>query len=146
MSRRLMIMIAVVAIGALGVAVAIVSLSATPSSLTQSNWVLTRMTVDGQDQSIVPARPPTLRFNAHDRQISGFSGCNSYAASYTIAGARLAITEMRSTAMYCLGDDSMQEEAWYMQALSATSTYQVEGSTLLLTGNNGRDTLTFHAG
>lgn len=148
MSRRfILMMIAVVTIGALGAGVAFVALSVTPGSLTQSNWILIRMTVDGQDRPVNPARPPTLRFNAQSRQIAGFSGCNSYSATYSIAGARLAITEMRSTAMYCLNEESsMHEEAWYTQTLIAVSAYQVEGSTLVLTGNTGRDTLTFHAG
>jgi heat shock protein HslJ len=61
----------------------------------------------------------------------------------------LRIGELRSTLMACIGDDGvsvMEQEARYLEALQLVSSYRLDGSTLTLTGSNGKVSLTFRAG
>ena len=84
----------------------------------------------------------TLQFSS-DGQVSGSAGCNNYNGSYT-AGAdqQLTISELASTRMFCTPDTVMTREAAYLQALPATTTYKLDG-TSALTLTAGSDTLSY---
>jgi len=50
--------------------------------------------------------------------------------------------------MACIGDDGasvMEQESHYLQALPQVTSYRLDGSTLTLTGDSGRVSLTFRA-
>ncbi len=149
MRRRLMLIIlAVVAVLAVSAGIAYAALTSTPSGLSQPTWTLTRLVVDGQEQMLSTTRPATLRFLSQDRQIAGSGGCNSFGASYTLVGSQLRIGEMRTTLMACTGDDGasvMEQESHYLGALQLVTSYRLDGSTLTLTGDGGKVSLTFRA-
>ncbi len=146
--RFIVIIVAVVAALVIVGGVAFAALSSTPSSLTQPTWTLTRLVVDGQEQSLSTTRPATLRFLSQERQIAGSGGCNSFGGSYTILGNQLRVGELRTTLMACGGDDGvsvMEQESHYLQALSLVTSYRLDGSTLTMSGDGGKVSLTFRA-
>lgn len=147
MRRRLIIIIlAVAAVLAVTGGIAYAALTSTPTSLSQPTWKLTRLVVGGQEQPLSLTRPATLRFLASDRQVAGSGGCNSFGGSYMLVGSQLRIGELRSTLIACIGDDGasvMEQEGHYLDALTRATSYHLDGSTLTLIGNGGRDTLTF---
>ncbi|HEU0028321.1 MAG TPA: META domain-containing protein [Ktedonobacterales bacterium] len=149
MRRRIIIItLAVVAALAVSGGIAYAALTATPTSLSQSTWTLTRLVVDGQEQPLSSTRPATLRFLSNDHQVAGSGGCNMFGASYMLVGSQLRISELRTTLMACAGDDGasvMEQESHYLQALPQVTSYRLGGSTLMLTGDNGRVSLTFRA-
>ena len=146
--RVILIILAVVAVLVVFAGIAYATLSSTPTSLTQPTWTLTRLVVDGQDQALSTTRPATLRFLSQNRQIAGSGGCNSFSASYTLVGSQLRVGEMRSTLMACAGEDGasvMEQEAHYLEAMQLVTSYRLDGSTLTLTGDSGKVSLTFRA-
>jgi len=146
--RLILIILTVVAVLAVSADVAYAALTSTPGSLSQSTWTLTRLVVDGQEQTLSTTRPATLRFLAQERQVAGSGGCNSFGASYTLVGNQLRVGEMRSTLMACIGDDGanvMEQEYHYLEALQRVTSYHLDGSTLTLTGDSGAVSLTFRA-
>jgi heat shock protein HslJ len=72
-----------------------------------------------------------LRFEGD--QVSGSSGCNSYAASFQAIGGSISFGPFRLTAMAC-EQPVMALESAYLRALESSTAYQVSGSTLHLTG------------
>ena len=144
----MLIILAVVAVLVVFAGIAYAALTSTPSGLSQPTWTLTRLVVDGQEQMLSTTRPATLRFLSQDRQIAGSGGCNSFGASYTLVGSQLRIGEMRTTLMACTGDDGasvMEQESHYLEAMQLVTSYRLDGSTLTLTGDGGKVSLTFRA-
>lgn len=148
MKRQLIIVAATVAV-ALVVTVIVLatqptgSHAATPAPLTGHSWTLTRLVVDGNETILSSANPITLSFEAQDHTLSGSSGCNTYGASYTLTGAQIHITGMRTTLMLCEDVDVMDLEATYTQALQRVDSVRIDGDTLTLEGDNGQVFMTF---
>jgi heat shock protein HslJ len=149
MPRRLiLIILAVVAVLAVTAGIAYAALTSTPTSLSQPTWRLTRLVVDGQERPLSSSRPATLRFLTNEHQVAGSGGCNSFGGSYTLVGSQLHMRDLRSTLIACIGDDGasvMEQESHYFQALPLVTSYRLDGSTLTLTGDGGKVSLTFSA-
>lgn len=146
--RFIVIILAVLALLIISAGITFAALSSTPSSLTQHSWTLTRLVVDGQEQPLSATRPATLRFLSQERQIAGSGGCNSFGGSYTLLGNQLRVSELRTTLIACIGDDGAsvtEQESHYLQALPLVTSYRLDGSTLTLTGDGGKVSLTFRA-
>jgi heat shock protein HslJ len=146
--RYILIAVAVVGALAVGAIVALIVVSARstpPAALTQPTWTLTRLVVDGQVQTLSPSRPATLHFDAHTGQVSGTGGCNTFGGSYSLNGNQVQFGALRSTLIGCLDPVVNGQESHYFQALSDVLTYQIQGTTLTLSGDSGRVQLTFRA-
>ena len=117
--------------------------AATPATLTGHSWTLTRLVADGNDKILSSANPITLNFQSQDHTLSGSSGCNTYGAFYTLTGAQIHITGMRTTLMLCEDIDVMNLEAAYTQALLSAENVHIDGDTLTLEGDNGQVFMTF---
>ena len=150
--RSIMIAVAIVGVLAVGVAVGAVLAaidvsvrSTPPAALTQPTWTLTMLVVDGQEQALPSSRAATLHFGAHDDQISGSGGCDTFDGSYTLFGTRLQISMLRSTLVVCSDPDVSAQDRHYFQALPRVATYRLEGNTLTLSGDSGQVQLTFRA-
>jgi heat shock protein HslJ len=135
----------VVVVGAIVFVLVFASRSAPPPALTQPTWTLTMLVVDGQEQGLSPSHPATIRFGAHDGQVSGSGGCNTFGGSYTLHDTQLQLGGLRSTLIGCLDPAVSEQESHYFQALPRVSTYRLEGNTLALSGESGRVQLTFRA-
>jgi heat shock protein HslJ len=80
-------------------------------------------------------RRPTLNFDTAAARVSGFTGCNRYAASYVVSGDSLRFQEAVLTKMNCM--EEMELEQGYVSALAATERFQLRGSELTLIGASG---------
>jgi heat shock protein HslJ len=67
---------------------------------------------------------------------SGFSGCNTYRASYVVNGTSLVVTPGAATSMACVGPAG-DVEAAFMSALSKTASFDVGVSGLQLRDASG---------
>ena len=76
--------------------------------------------------------------------ITGFAGCNSYTASYTVEGSSIDIGEVATTQELC-GDLAIAVEANYLAALHQVTSWMLsdDGRTLTLSGAEGAPSLIF---
>jgi heat shock protein HslJ len=75
--------------------------------------------------------------------ISGSSGCNSYTGHYAIQGNKLQFSLPIVTLKSC--PQGMQQEATYLSALGSSVSYQISGSSLEITYDNGKGLLKYKA-
>ncbi|ARP88476.1 hypothetical protein CAL13_02325 [Bordetella genomosp. 9] len=94
--------------------------------LAQTSWVLARWTRAGGTLRPVPRndgreRPVTISFSHEGTQlrVGGFSGCNNYGTTYTVANGNLIITAnpVMATRMACASSESAALEREYLAAL-----------------------------
>jgi heat shock protein HslJ len=146
--RSILIAVSILGVLVVGAIVAVIILSARstpPAALTQPTWTLTTLVVDGQEQALSASHPATLHFGAHDGQIAGSGGCNTFGGSYALNGTQLHIGALRSTLIGCLEPVVSEQESHYFQALPRVATYGLKGNTLTLSGESGRVQLIFRA-
>jgi heat shock protein HslJ len=135
----------VLVVGAIVTMIIFAASSTPPAALTQPTWTLTQLVVDGQEQALSPTHSATLHFGAHDGQVSGSGGCNTFGASYSLHGNQVQFGALRSTLIGCLDPVVAGQESHYFQALPRVQTYQIVGTTLTLRGDSDRVQLTFRA-
>ncbi|OZI71752.1 META domain-containing protein [Bordetella genomosp. 12] len=116
--------------------------------LAQTSWELARWTKPGGALRPVPhahsnERPITLDFNRQQGkgQVSGFGGCNNYAAQYVVANGSLLLQDTPvSTRMACPAAN-MQLEQDYLAGLTRITKTQFDN-----VGNPSRMSLTLSSG
>jgi heat shock protein HslJ len=101
--------------------------------------VATEWTVDGivtgDAVSSVPSGvTATMRFT--EFRVEGSSGCNSFSADLTIAAGAIEMGEIVTTDVAC-ADDAMGVEGAVYATLSGSVSYEIDASTLRLTGPGG---------
>jgi uncharacterized protein (TIGR03382 family) len=101
------------------------------ASLTGTSWQLAEL--GGQ-----PGGKQSLNFDAAKGMVSGSGGCNNFTGAYQWSGKSLKMGPLASTRRACMDDASGKQEYAYLQALDATRTWQVEGKTLILSGDSGQ--------
>ena len=88
-------------------------------------------------ESVIAATKLTAAFDK-DGNLSGFAGCNNYAATYTGASPKISIAKVSSTRKECATPNGvMDQESRYLAALSTAATYRIEGSRLELRTASG---------
>ena len=104
------------------------------SSVSGVDWEL--MELDGKTASTgAGGRRATLRFDADTAHVSGFSGCNRFAGTYTLAGDSLKFGPLITTRMACTR--GMELESELSAALGATRRYELSSTQLKLFGPSG---------
>ncbi len=97
-------------------------------TLTSNAWGLT--SVNGKAFTGTPDHQPYLQFDAADKHLSGFSGCNRLAGGYQTDGtSTLHLGQVASTMMMCEPDVENQP---FVAALSTITSYAISGNTLTL--------------
>ena len=109
-------------------------------SLTGHTWVLLSFG-DPNAQDTVPGSSLLTANFSEDGFLSGFSGCNSFNASFTTQDGEITFGPIASTRMAC--PTGMEVEQAYLEALSTVQSYEIRGSTLTLAYNEGADVLTY---
>lgn len=106
-----------------------------PLETVQGSWRLNTLTVDGVVHQLdTPARLlPTLDVDG-DR-VSGSSGCNQFGAEAAEDGEVLTIVLGDATMIGCPGSRG-EIEAAYFDGLAAVTTAELDGSDLVLTGDD----------
>jgi heat shock protein HslJ len=110
--------------------------TSTPSlstdALGQSRWILSSLS----GQSALAGRRATLNFA--DGKVEGSAGCNSYSASYTIAGEKISIGQAAATRRWCARPDGlMEQEAKFLLALASAESWRIDGDRLELRDATG---------
>lgn len=110
--------------------------------------IVINATLDGTEWYLTTAIPgSSITINFANGNLSGFSGCNSYNASYTTTLAAgnsnsISLGPLTSTGALC-SEELMNQEQGYLASLQSASAYTINGTTLTLTTANGP--LTFNA-
>ena len=112
-----------------------------PGRLEGTQWVLDAASAGSLVDTVPKGARVDLRFQ--DGQVSGKSGCNTYGGSYDAGDGSLSFGQMQMILMAC-EDGLMQLESAYLDALGATTAFQISDSGLLLTG--GKVALSFTTG
>lgn len=81
----------------------------------------------------------TIRF-ADDGSVGGSGGCNNYGGAYTLDDTQLSVEELFSTLMAC---ENMEQESTFLDLLHLATSYQINGSQLLLMNAEGELILGF---
>ncbi|MEN0072579.1 MAG: META domain-containing protein [Propionicimonas sp.] len=106
-----------------------------PLTLAGTSWVLGGI-VDGSTASApVEGAPVTLEFTAD--ALSG-KACNTFNASYTLAGDTITVGPLATTRMLCNQTGVMEQEALVLDILGGESTVAVNRGVLLVTDPDGR--------
>lgn len=107
--------------------------------LEYSLWTLTAI----NGQTVAEGTNVTATFTPGETttsgMISGSSGCNTYNAGYTLDGQNITVEPPAVTRMYCA--EGMEIEQTYLQALQASTSYEIFADQLVLTNPSG--SLTF---
>lgn len=102
------------------------------------DWNARAILVGTGFSSVVLDTEVTATFG-HDGSLAGSSGCNNYTGGYTIDGDTIDIPPVGGTRMMCAEPEGvMEQEAAYLAALDAATTFAVSGDTLDLFDAKGR--------
>jgi heat shock protein HslJ len=110
--------------------------------LTNTSWVLTSYGDPASPQA-VPAGMAITALFLDDGSVGGFSGCNQYAASYTLQDQQMTIGPVAMTQMAC--PTGMDVEQAYLSSLGTAQQYAITGLQLTITYNQGAGLLTYTA-
>jgi heat shock protein HslJ len=86
----------------------------------------------------------TIRFG-QDGSVTGFSGCNRYAATYTTKDYSINISSAAQSAAYCPEPGVMAQESAYLADLDATTEFRLTESNLKMFARTGKPLLVFAA-
>ena len=114
-------------------------------SLTDVEWLATGINNGRQGVvSVIEGTSPTALFDSGS--VSGSAGCNRYQASFSEADGTIEIGPAAATRMMC-GEPPrvMEQEAWFLAALSTAATYHIERDNLELRTSEGALALKFRA-
>lgn len=127
-----------------GNAILTFSKDTTPATLplVGTNWTLSSVSSGTAASPVVAGSRVSAVFDSRGK-MAGSAGCNNYFAGYTANETSLAISGIGSTRMMCAQQDIMTQESAYLSALESVQGYQITGSSLVLTDNNGSSLLTF---
>ena len=113
------------------------------STIEGTSWTATGVN-NGRDavESTVATESLTADFGS-DGELSGFAGCNTYNATYTLSGDDgITITAIATTRLAC-EDEAMTLESQYIAALEKAATYTISGETLTLRDSTGSTQVTY---
>lgn len=111
----------------------------------EGQWVLQIFGVQNGNAVTYPTTELTLFLN-RDGNLSGYSGCNNYFATFTLDGIEtpkgqgMTVSGLGSTKKYC--QDYANQEEQYLAILGKTAAYSGDGTRLILTATTG-DSLVF---
>jgi heat shock protein HslJ len=107
--------------------VSVLSKTPAPRSPAGATWRLTSIA----GRPVLASVKVTAEFGDGDR-VSGSGGCNRYTGGASIQGERLKVGAVASTRMFCFGDDVMEQEQQYFDALSKATSFRLAGAELFL--------------
>lgn len=105
-----------------------------PSELEGTGWKLWAYSL--VDEWVEIPEDIEITLNFADGQVNGSAGCNTYFGTYLANGTSLTIGRVGSTLMACI-DDSMQQEAAFLEALETVHSYEWEENILTVHYGDG---------
>lgn len=97
---------------------------------------------NGRQAVVSPLLGTALTLRFADGAVQGFAGCNTFRASYTSEGDRLAIGPVATTRKSCSGEGVMQQEREFLAALATATTWALPGGKLDVHRADGERVLT----
>jgi len=79
----------------------------------------------------------SINFDASSNRVSGFSGCNSFFGDYTTDGNTISFGPLATSKKYCQ-DAQNKIERQFLDVLSKTRTYKIEGNSIYLSNDDGQ--------
>jgi heat shock protein HslJ len=139
--RRLLIGLAIATI-TLAAAACSASGGGTGGTLDGTAWTLKTYDVGGTATAVPSGMVIDAKFAGG--KVSGFSGCNVYAASAAISGATLKVGPAATTLMAC--DAAVTEvETAYLANLAKSATFTATSDALTIFGSDGKQLLAYGA-
>jgi len=115
---------------------AVLTYSAALTDLAGTSWNATGINNQTGGVESSELTPAVIAEFGADGMLSGFTGCRGYSAGWQGDADTISITDVATEGGECNGDEAAVEQA-YLAALSAASTFQIEGSTLNLRDSDG---------
>jgi heat shock protein HslJ len=107
-------------------------------SLAGTRWNVVNYNNGGAIVSLVPGTSITMNFGV-DGQVTGNSGCNSFAAGYIVNGSALSITLPGGTQQFCESPAGvMEQEASFQTILPTAASFRINGSQLEIQNGAGQ--------
>lgn len=116
---------------------------AADTALEGTTWTLSGLVENESVTSMAGDEEITAIFE--DGQLSGFAGCNSYSAEYSVEGEVLNLGEVVSTLVACEDEARNEREQAFLGALQNAAAYQIERENLTLLDASGNPLLHFRA-
>jgi len=111
------------------------------SPLRGTYWKLVRL--DNEPTTVLDGeREPHLIFDSSDTLVRGHSGCNNVAGSFSTAGDSLSLN-LVGTLKACM--EGMDQEKSFLDAMSKTARYEIDGSHLEVFADSGNALARFEA-
>ena len=140
------------AIGIMGAAIAVTGCQTTQNpaanieaanlvQLQNRSWIATYIGNTEIKTTPTARNIPSLQFDEASKRISGSDGCNRIMGSYEAGRDTLILSQMASTRMACLDNNTLSEQ--FNAALAKVSNYQVFGKTLKLLDRHGNVLIQF---
>lgn len=101
------------------------------------SWRLERYGRAGHFKQALNEAPVTLAFDFSIKEMRGNSGCNQFAADFSIERDSLKVGPAESTLMACTTEKVMAQEAEFMALFQSVIQYQIKGNHLILLTNTG---------
>jgi heat shock protein HslJ len=111
------------------------------ASALKGKWTTTGFYTGSAVQSVIVGSTLTAEFAHGD--MSGESGCNSFAGPYVAKGSTIRLGPFRSTLKACTDPALETQEQQYLAALDEASTFQATTTTLHLLRSDGGIAATF---
>ncbi len=107
-------------------------------SLAGTRWNVVNFNNGGAIVTLAPGTSITMNFGV-DGQVTGNSGCNSFAAGYTVNGSALSITQPGGTQQFCESPAGvMEQEASFQTALPTAASFRINGNQLEIQNSAGQ--------
>jgi heat shock protein HslJ len=140
--RRLLVGLAIATTAFAAVACSSASTGGTGGTLDGTAWTLKSYDVGGTATAVPSGTVIDAKFAAG--KVSGFAGCNVYAASAAISGATLKIGPAATTSMAC--DPAITKvETAYLANLAKSATFTATSDALTIFGSDGKQLLAYGA-
>lgn len=116
---------------------------AADAPLEGTTWTLSGLVENEGVSSMIGDEEITALFE--DGQLSGFAGCNSYSAEYSVDGEVLNLGDVVSTLVACEDEERNEREQAFLGALQNAAAYQIVRESLTLLDASGNPLLQFSA-
>jgi heat shock protein HslJ len=114
------------------------------ADLGHTGWVLSALEPSDRRAADWAQSGITARFDLSGGRLSGFAGCNDYAAALSLSGARMQVSEPIATRKACAAP-VMALEQEFLERIARTSAFAVTGDRLDLSVSDGSG-MAFRAG
>jgi heat shock protein HslJ len=119
----------------LALAISVTACQGASGSLTGATWRLVSYGSADAQTDAVAGIPTSLNFS-EDGTVGGTMGCNQFGGDYETRADQITFSALNSTLMAC-EEPLMTQESAVLAALSGTVTFQVDGTKLTITAEDG---------